>query len=266
MWRVDRDVTLIESGRADLPGSNGRREDEPCRTRADRALRLDDGGYRCPKLSGSKNDLLQSIVVGKDQLQVIIERPNFESLVVYGHAHSGALEIGTKAGCALSRAPGQDFFGYEKFLFNCREKVPSVTPDEGGNVKRLVTAILGAALTAGFAGAADESPIAGSWLGKTGDVPVVTLTIRDDDGKLSGTAVFYKIVDDGGGPQVEGKSTVEMIGPKLEGKTFSFQTKNSHGELLSYQMELTAKNEGKFKGAGTVAGGGEAPEIPMIRE
>ena len=128
------------------------------------------------------------------------------------------------------------------------------------------TAILAVALTAGFAAGAAESPIAGTWQGKTGDVPVVTLTIKDDQGKLSGTAVFYKIVDDGGGPQVAGKSSVEMVDPKLEGKIFSFQTKGSRGELFSYRMELTGKNEGKFKGKAVVTGGGEAPEIPMIRK
>jgi len=133
-------------------------------------------------------------------------------------------------------------------------------------MKRLVVMIWAVALIAGFAAATDESPIAGTWQGKTGDVPVVTLTIKDDHGKLSGTAVFYKIVDDGGGPQVQGKSSMDMVDPKLEGKIFSFQTKGSQGELSSYQMELTGKNEGKFKGDAKVTGRREVPEIPMVRE
>jgi hypothetical protein len=99
-----------------------------------------------------------------------------------------------------------------------------------------------------------------------GDVPVVTLTVKDDHGKLGGTAIFYKIVDNGSGPQVAGKSSMDMIDAKLEGKVFSFQTKGPQGELSSYQMELTGKNEGKFKGTATVTGGGDAPEIRMIRE
>ena len=133
-------------------------------------------------------------------------------------------------------------------------------------MKGLVTAILGVALTAGFAAAADESLIGGTWQGKNGDVPVITLTIKDDHGKLSGTAVFYRIVDNGGGPQIEGKNSAEMVNPKLEGNIFSFQTKGSQGELFSYQMELTGKNQGKFKGKAKVTGGDEAAEIPMIRE
>jgi len=133
-------------------------------------------------------------------------------------------------------------------------------------MKRLVKAFWVAALMAGLAAAAADSPIAGTWQGKMGDVPAVTLTIKDDHGKLSGTVIFYKIVDNGSGPQVAGKSSAEMIDAKLEGKLFSFQSKRSQGELSSYQMELTGKNEGTFKGKTTVTGGGEAPEIKMIRE
>jgi hypothetical protein len=130
---------------------------------------------------------------------------------------------------------------------------------------KLLKAFWAVALMAGFAAAAD-SPIAGTWQGKMGDVPVVTLTVKDDHGKLVGTVIFYKIVDNGNGPQVADKSSTEMIDAKLEGKVFSFLSKGSQGELSSYQMELTGKNEGKFKGKATVRGGGEAPEIRMIRE
>ena len=99
-----------------------------------------------------------------------------------------------------------------------------------------------------------------------GNVPAVTLTIKEDNGKLNGTAVFYKIVDDGGGPQVAGQSSAELVDAKLEGKIFSFRTKGSQGEMFSYQMELIGKNEGIFKGKATVAGSGEPPEIRMVRE
>lgn len=132
-------------------------------------------------------------------------------------------------------------------------------------MKTLVTAILAVAFTAEFAAAADESPIGGTWQGKNGDVPAVTLTIMDDHGKLRGTVVFYRIVDNGGGPQVEAKNSLEMLDPKLEGKIFSFKTKGPQGEVFSYQMELTGKNDGRFKGKAKVPGGGEAAEIPMIR-
>ena len=133
-------------------------------------------------------------------------------------------------------------------------------------MRKLAEVSLVVALMAGSAVAAADSSIAGTWQGKMGDVPVVTLTVKDDHGKLGGTAIFYKIVDNGSGPQVAGKSSTDMIDAKLEGRVFSFQTKGPQGELSSYQMELTGKNEGKFKGTATVTGGGDAPEIRMIRE
>ena len=133
-------------------------------------------------------------------------------------------------------------------------------------MRKLAEVSLVVALMAGSAVAAADSSIAGTWQGKMGDVSVVTLTVKDDDGKLGGTAIFYKVVDNGSGPRVVGKSSTDMIDAKLEGKVFSFQTKGPQGELSSYQMELTGKNEGKFKGTATVTGGGDAPEIRMIRE
>ena len=65
-------------------------------------------------------------------------------------------------------------------------------------MKRLTHLLLIATLVGGTAAAAN-SPIAGTWRGKAGDVPAVTLTVKDEGGKLRGTAVFYKILDDGSG-------------------------------------------------------------------
>jgi hypothetical protein len=84
--------------------------------------------------------------------------------------------------------------------------------------------LLIATLVGGTATAAN-SPIAGTWQGKTGDVPAVTLTVKDEGGKLSGSAVFYKILDDGSGPKVAGKDTSALINAKFEGKIFSFEVK-----------------------------------------
>src|SRR5437660_4434885 len=101
-------------------------------------------------------------------------------------------------------------------------------------MRKLIQAFLAVALLAGMAAAADDSPIAGTWQGKMEDVPVVTLTVKDDHSKLTGTMISYKIVNDGSGPQVAGKSSTDMIDPKLDGKIFSYQIKDSNGDLLSY--------------------------------
>ena len=133
-------------------------------------------------------------------------------------------------------------------------------------MRKLAMMLAVVVLMAGIVSAAGDSPIAGRWQGKMGDVPAVTLTIKDDDGKLSGTVIFYRIVFSGRSPEVAGKSRAEMIDAKLDGKMFTFQTKGSQGEMLSYQLELTGKNEGSFKGKTTMASANEAPPIKMVRE
>ena len=52
-----------------------------------------------------------------------------------------------------------------------------------------------------------ESPIAGTWEGKMDGLPVLTVTIKDEGGALSGAVTFYRIRDEGAGPKVEGKET-----------------------------------------------------------
>ena len=47
-------------------------------------------------------------------------------------------------------------------------------------------------LTIGIAGAAvSESLLTGTWQSKMGDLAAVTLTLKNDGGKLSGTVIFY---------------------------------------------------------------------------
>lgn len=85
-------------------------------------------------------------------------------------------------------------------------------------------------------------------------------------GRLSGSAVFYKILDDGSGPKVAGKDTSALINAKFEGKIFSFEIKGSGGELVDFRMELTGKNEGRLTGKTTQTGDTEPPAVKMIRE
>ncbi len=121
--------------------------------------------------------------------------------------------------------------------------------------------------TAGLTAAA-ESPVAGTWQGKMEQVPAVVLTVKDDQGKLSGTITFYKIVDDGSGPRAEGKNTATLIDPELDGKTLSFQVKNPQDEVTKFKMDLTAENEANLRGGRMIRNGetSEAPPLKMIRE
>src|SRR5260370_34745367 len=109
------------------------------------------------------------------------------------------------------------------------------------------------------------STIAGTWEGKTEGVPVITITIKEENAKLSGSVTFYRIEDDGNGPTVTGKETKELINPKLEGKIFSYQIKGRNDELVSLQMELTGKDEGLIKLRRMINGNTEQVPVKMTR-
>ena len=63
-------------------------------------------------------------------------------------------------------------------------------------------------------------------------------------GRLSGTAVFYKILDDGSGPKVAGKDTSALINAKFEGKLFSLEVKGSGGELVDFGWSSRGRTKG----------------------
>ena len=133
-------------------------------------------------------------------------------------------------------------------------------------MRRLLQALAIVALIAASTSAASDSAIAGTWQGKMDGLPMITLTVQDNDGKLSGTVTFYRIVDDGSGPRVDGKNNSEMVNPKLEGKSFSFQIKNSNGGMDTFKMELTGKNEARMSGITTTSNGSDSPEIKLVRQ
>lgn len=126
-----------------------------------------------------------------------------------------------------------------------------------------IRVIITVALLGGLAAA--ESPLDGTWQGKMDGVPAVAVTVKDNGGKLSGTVTFYRIVNDGSGPRAEGKNTSDLVNPKLEGKTLSFQVRNPNNELSSFQMELTAENEAILKGGKVKRREEEATDAPPLK-
>jgi D-alanyl-D-alanine carboxypeptidase len=111
-----------------------------------------------------------------------------------------------------------------------------------------------------------DSPIAGTWQGKMDGLPVLSITVNDEGGALSGTATFYRIRDEGAGPKVDGKETPPLVGPKLDGRGLSFQVKPRSGELVSFRMELTGKNEAKVILKRMINGESEDVPVQMTRE
>ena len=72
---------------------------------------------------------------------------------------------------------------------------------------------------------ASKSAIGGTWQGKMDDLPVVTLTVQDDAGTLSGSVTFARILNDGNGPRIDGKRTSPLINPVLEERSFPIRSR-----------------------------------------
>ena len=105
---------------------------------------------------------------------------------------------------------------------------------------------------------ASESPIAGIWTAELHDKPAITLTVRDNGGKLSGIIVFYFLMLENGSWKVKDGTAINLINPRLEGKTFTFDVPHAkkHGstdptdqEIKTFRMQLTGKNQAVFKNA-----------------
>jgi CubicO group peptidase (beta-lactamase class C family) len=114
--------------------------------------------------------------------------------------------------------------------------------------------------------ATDQFPITGTWEGKMDGLPVLTITIKDEGGALSGTVTFYRIRDEGAGPKVEGKETTPLVEPKLDGKVLSFKVKGRSGDLVSFKMEITGNNEARIILKRMINGESEDVPVRMTRE
>jgi hypothetical protein len=106
--------------------------------------------------------------------------------------------------------------------------------------------------------ATSNSPIAGTWTARLHDQPCIKLTVSDNGGKLSGSIIFYFLVLENGSWKVRGAAAVDLINPRLEGKTFVFEVPHAkkHGstapadqEIKTFRMRLTGKNRAVFKNA-----------------
>jgi hypothetical protein len=80
-------------------------------------------------------------------------------------------------------------------------------------------------LTVAAMGARAESPLAGTWVGTTNDLPSVELTLQNDDGRISGLIGFYfQTRGNDGKWHLGDKTTVPLLSPKLEGSVLTFET------------------------------------------
>jgi len=93
----------------------------------------------------------------------------------------------------------------------------------------------------------EESPVVDA------ENPVaVEVSVKDDAGKLSGTAAFYVIRNKNNKPQVVGKTESELLNPQFDGTTLKFSVK-SRGQQpgaetkVEMRMKLISNTEAELE-------------------
>jgi hypothetical protein len=96
--------------------------------------------------------------------------------------------------------------------------------------------------------------VSGIWEGKTNDLPSVELNVRQEGARLSGTIGFYFQTRGADGKwRVGPKSELELLSPKMEGKTLTFETthRKQHnspelGPNNRYRVEFVSDTEARL--------------------
>jgi hypothetical protein len=90
------------------------------------------------------------------------------------------------------------------------------------------------------------SAVVGTWQGMMKGLPAATLTVKEEGGRLTGTAVFYAVIERGNGPE-SGPASPEMPldEMKFDGRALSFSIKSRHPET---GKEETVRGELRLAG------------------
>ena len=101
------------------------------------------------------------------------------------------------------------------------------------------------------------SPLTGRWMGEIDGLPGVRLTVQEDQGKISGSVIFYLIVKDEKGTHVDGDYTADLLNVTVKGRQMTFEVRHhvSHGSSeygpnVKFVFELTGDNEGVLRKTG----------------
>ena len=111
-------------------------------------------------------------------------------------------------------------------------------------------------IVVGFGGscARTQNPIVGVWEGKMNDLPAVELTVRDNNGKLGGTIVFFFQRKDTGTWKVERQNGEPLSETAFDGKTLSFKISHERAHTdsspdeppVSFKFTLSSSEEGEL--------------------
>jgi hypothetical protein len=114
---------------------------------------------------------------------------------------------------------------------------------------------------------ADNSAIVGVWKGKMDSLPMLTLTVEEENGKLIGAVLFYLIRRDPSGPPTASPGIPEpLMDPSFDGKTLTFKVSHRHAHPgtehdppVTFQFEL--ESSGKLIGVNH-----EGPPVELVRD
>ena len=115
--------------------------------------------------------------------------------------------------------------------------------------------------------AVDNSPVLGVWKAQTDSLPLMTLTVEQENGQLIGAVLFYLIRRNPGEPETSSAGVPEpLIDPTFDGKTLAFKVSHSHAHSdsehtppVAFHFELTG--DGKLRALGP-----EGKPVKLVRD
>jgi len=112
--------------------------------------------------------------------------------------------------------------------------------------------LLGLVIAVSSLGAAG-SPFVGGWKGDLDGLTAIRLTVKDQ-GKVSGSIVFYLIRKDEKGTRIDGEATCELLQVATEGKRMTFEVRHhvthespEYGPNVKFVLEVSGENEGDLR-------------------
>jgi hypothetical protein len=93
-----------------------------------------------------------------------------------------------------------------------------------------------------------QSSLRGKWRGMDGNLPNIELTVEQNAGPATGSAVFYMLKKDSedSAPRVEGQVAGPMENLNYQPEKLSFDMHRRDGSVMSFRVELTDANHAKL--------------------
>ena len=93
---------------------------------------------------------------------------------------------------------------------------------------------------------AAAAPVEGTWEGTTDGVKSATVTVRERDGILGGSVIFYIIRDEGSGKHTGAPTPpLTMMGTQWDGSVLRFSV-NAEKKSVFFEMHLTGESRAEL--------------------